>query len=326
MKTIINTILYLAFTIYPSAVLASFYFYDATDLNFPYGESPATKIGFDFATHNYVSKAKLKFATGDILLMHGPNQTWGLRMWVNPPGSWVKTEWEDPYVQEQSQSVVILRQAGQNLDGTPIVTTGGGTNDDIPCLLPVPECNEEQEPLIIDLGQDGIHLGAPGIGIEFDFFGDGSKVATQWVAPYGNEAFLALDANQNGQIDNGSELFGRGILIGSDTRARHGFEELAQYDIIFNGGNFDGVIDQRDAVWQKLLLWNDLNADGISTPDELTPLHQSDITELQLNAKENARLDPAGNALRFWAWANANNVTGDNKFKMVDVFFAPLKH
>lgn len=307
-------------------VYANFYYYDATDLKFEPGENVDTDLGFKTAVGRYVIFAKSDFANGDILLLHGPNQAWGLRFWVKPPGQWVKTEWEDPYVQEQSQSVVILRQAGQNLDGTPIVTTGGGTNDDIPCLLPVPECNEEQEPLIIDLGQDGIHLGAPGIGIEFDFFGDGSKVATQWVAPYGNEAFLALDANQNGQIDNGSELFGRGILIGSDTRARHGFEELAQYDIIFNGGNFDGVIDQQDAVWQKLLLWNDLNADGISTPDELTPLHQSDITELQLNAKENARLDPAGNALRFWAWANANNVTGDNKFKMVDVFFAPLKH
>lgn len=309
---------------------AEFYGYDASDLYIPYGESVETDLGFKYAAHNYAIKAMLRigrsFALGDIMVIYGKDGKEGLRFWVHSPGLWKKVEWEDENVQEEAQSIVTLRVLGQNVDGSPILAGGGAVDGDIQtCLVPLPDdCFEEHEPLIIDMGQDGIHLGAAGIGIEYDFFGEGFMSSVQWVEQNGNDAFLALDHNGNGEIDNGSELFGRGLLLGSTQRASHGFVELRQYDLPFNGGNFDGVIDAQDGVWGELLLWTDLNADGLSTPDELMLLSDSDITQLPVDAKENARRDAGGNALRFWAWATGENTQGNNKYKMVDVFFAPL--
>ncbi len=332
MKTITNTLFYLLISFASLSASAEFYYYDARDLDFPIGFPVTTDKGFDYGVRNYATEAlknktgALSFFPGDILLMHGPNGTEGLRYWINPPDVWRTTTYQNEWVQEEAKTIFILRQAGQTIGGDPIITGGGGTNDDITCLLPVPDCNQEQEPLLIDLGQDGFHLGAPNTGILYDFFGDGELRPTQWVAPNGNEAFLALDRNGNGTIDNGTELFGRGLFDNSQQRANHGFEQLRQYDFSFNGGNHDDIIDAQDAIWPELLLWNDFNADGLSTPDELMPLSASAITALQTKPKESARFDPSGNALRLWAWATASGIQGNKQFKMVDVFFAPWQY
>uniref|UniRef100_A0A7C5V1K0 VCBS repeat-containing protein n=1 Tax=Caldicellulosiruptor owensensis TaxID=55205 RepID=A0A7C5V1K0_9FIRM len=54
--------------------------------------------------------------------------------------------------------------------------------------------------------------------------------------------FLALDKNQNGKIDNGSELFGPAL--------NDGFLELSQYD-----SDKNGWIDENDEVFSNLLVW-----------------------------------------------------------------------
>jgi len=54
--------------------------------------------------------------------------------------------------------------------------------------------------------------------------------------------FLALDKNQNGKIDNGSELFG--------PTSNDGFLELSQYD-----SDKNGWIDENDEVFSNLLVW-----------------------------------------------------------------------
>ena len=54
--------------------------------------------------------------------------------------------------------------------------------------------------------------------------------------------FLALDKNKDGEINDGSELFG--------TKSGSGFKDLAEYD---EDGN--GWIDENDAVWKKLKIW-----------------------------------------------------------------------
>lgn len=54
--------------------------------------------------------------------------------------------------------------------------------------------------------------------------------------------FLALDANDNGTIDDGSELFG--------TQSGNGFKDLAAYD---EDGN--GFIDENDSVYSRLKIW-----------------------------------------------------------------------
>ena len=67
------------------------------------------------------------------------------------------------------------------------------------------------------------------------FDGDEDRFAerTGWVK--GDDGFLVHDANANGRIDDGSEMFG-GRLEG-------GLAELASYDV-----NQDGVIDAADAI------------------------------------------------------------------------------
>lgn len=198
------------------------------------------------------------------------------------------------------------------------------------------ECNND--PLLIDLGRDGIHLGQAGVGVYFDMNADGLATPMQWVRPNGNEAFLVRDINNNGIIDDGSEMFGNGTVevnalqyklpitslynTSEITTTSNGFEALSQYDLLTNGGDNDGFISKNDAIWFELQLWLDSNADAITTPDELISLEQFGINKLDIDAKFNGRRDGGGNHIPLWSWANTE--TKGRKFKMVDVFFKGL--
>lgn len=180
-----------------------------------------------------------------------------------------------------------------------------------------------QDPLIIDLGQDGLHLGPAGHTVNFDMAGTGIAIEMQWVKPNGNEAFLVMDKNGNGIVDDGTEMFTNyGYLILEDRTADNGFVELAQYDNLNLGGNDDAYIDANDEIWSRLSLWLDINADGISTPNEMLSLEDAELTRLGAIAKENSgRRDEAGNVIPLWAWVFNDNATGNKKHKMYDVFF-----
>lgn len=79
--------------------------------------------------------------------------------------------------------------------------------------------------------------------------------------------FLALDSNDNGIIDDGSELFG--------TKSGNGFKDLSVYD---EDGN--GWIDENDAVYSKLKIWTK-DPQG---NDKLLDLPQADIGAIYLGA------------------------------------------
>ena len=83
------------------------------------------------------------------------------------------------------------------------------------------------------------------------------------------DAFLALDHNANGIVDDGSELFGNASICGRRNTFKNGFEVLRYLDTPGMGGNFDGVIDASDAIFPQLLLWVDRNHNGFSEPEEL---------------------------------------------------------
>ena len=80
--------------------------------------------------------------------------------------------------------------------------------------------------------------------VDFDLDVDGSTEAMPFVAS--GTAFLVLDRNGNGRVDDGSELFG--------PATGDGFAELAMHD-----GDRNGWLDEADAVYSALRLWTTPN-------------------------------------------------------------------
>ena len=80
----------------------------------------------------------------------------------------------------------------------------------------------------------------------FDLNADGTKEEISFTNQ--GSGFLALDKNGDGEINDGSELFG--------TKSGDGFADLAAYD---EDGN--GWIDEADAVFKDLTIWT-LNEAG----------------------------------------------------------------
>ncbi len=125
--------------------------------------------------------------------------------------------------------------------------------------------------------------------------------------------FLAYDRNENGLIENSSELFSNGDGIAN------GFEALRPFD-----SNGDGLVNKKDKEFAKLLLWRDVNGDGISQKGELEPASKK-VSEISLkydNKVHKSFADRAEvkQASKFtYTKANGKKAKGD----ILDVWFAP---
>lgn len=125
----------------------------------------------------------------------------------------------------------------------------------------------DESPVIIDLDGGGIRLSSSADGVCFRFGASMRRVASP------TNAFLVLDRNGNGIVDDAGELFGNWTYWFSGVLASNGYEPLAEYD---EDGN--GWLDSRDLIVRSLMLWQDSNRDGISASDELSPLTGENIT------------------------------------------------
>jgi hypothetical protein len=139
-------------------------------------------------------------------------------------------------------------------------------------------------PLALDLNGDGVRALGAQPGVVFDIDADGKRERTGWLSA--SDAWLALDLNRNGLIDDGSELFGSGTRLPDGTNASEGFAALRALD-----GNADRTIDARDAAFADLRVWRDRDVDGKTQPGELAPLSSLGIQSLSLDATPAARLD-----------------------------------
>lgn len=97
----------------------------------------------------------------------------------------------------------------------------------------------------------------------FDLNSDGKEEKMSFAGK--GSGFLALDKNDDGIINDGSELFG--------TKSGDGFKDLAAYD---EDGN--GWIDENDSVFAKLKVWTK-DEDG---NDELMDLKKADVGAIYL--------------------------------------------
>jgi hypothetical protein len=171
------------------------------------------------------------------------------------------------------------------------------------------------EPIVFNLGGGDYRLTGLEDSVAFDIFGvgpRGGKPQIGWTERGASIAFLAFDRNGNGTIDNGGELFGNGTLLKNGAHAANGFDALAQFD-----SNGDGAIDAEDTVWQYLLLWTDLDHDGVSQPSELQRISFSAITGIRLEHQWTHRQDPSGNYFGY----QGTFLEGQQHHLFYDVYF-----
>ncbi|WP_196158700.1 calcium-binding protein [Reinekea sp. G2M2-21] len=146
---------------------------------------------------------------------------------------------------------------------------GDDDNPDNPDLDPP----QRRDPIVLDLDGDGVET--TNQSVHFDLNSDGFRTRTGFVSP--DDGILSVDLNGNGVIDNGRELFGDSTVLNDGNISLHGFEALAAVD-----DNNDKVIDENDAIFKNLRVWQDKDGDGVSTLDEMMTMEQAGVKSINI--------------------------------------------
>ena len=162
-----------------------------------------------------------------------------------------------------------------NIDGSPIregFTTAANT----------------RSPLILDLDGDGVETIGTNSNVYFDHDDNGFAENSGWVGK--DDGLLVRDLNNNGQIDDGTELFGNNSVLSSGEKAANGFEALKDLD-----SNNDGIFNSSDTAWNQVKVWKDANSNGLVDEGELLTLEQANVSGINLDYENSTTTDENGN-------------------------------
>jgi hypothetical protein len=180
-------------------------------------------------------------------------------------------------------------------------------------------CGDDCSPIIINFEHGGYRLTGGNAPVRFAMNPNSAPTLIGWTEAGADEAFLWLDRNHNGTVTSGAELFGNFTPLSSGGFAKNGFEALREFD-----SDNDGVIDSRDLIWPQLLLWRDVNHNGISEPSEITSVAGSDVVAVDLHYHWSGKHDEWVNTFRYESLVTIRSPSAHavRKQPVYDIFFA----
>lgn len=149
---------------------------------------------------------------------------------------------------------------------------------------------DTRSPLVVDLDGDGVETTTAENGTHFDHDNNGFAEKSSWVGK--DDGLLVRDINGNGQIDDGTELFGNNSVLSNGQKAANGFEALKDLD-----SNNNGIFDRSDTTWNQVNVWKDSNQNGKVDEGELLTREQAGIENIDLNYQNSNAVDANGNTV-----------------------------
>jgi hypothetical protein len=144
-------------------------------------------------------------------------------------------------------------------------------------------------------------------GVQFDIDADGDVEQVSWTEAGSDVAFLARDRNDDGMITDGRELISDHTIPGE----RNGFNALLSLASAELNGERRGLLDGRNPLFSRMLLWTDANHNGLSEEAELRAASEL-ISTIGLSYRRHHRRDQHGNESRYGGFVHVRTAPGLN--------------